>query len=151
MVPPSAWIRDAARLPSDAGAYALWIELPGVVPLPPRFGGTLPGGAYVYLGSAAGPGGIRARCARHMAAEKKLRWHVDWLTTRAETVHVLPAPGGDECALARALTACGAAVAPVPRFGSSDCRGCEAHLLRPVRDDAAALLTAAICRTWSGG
>lgn len=150
MVPASPWMRDAASLPAEAGAYALWIELADVVPLPPRFGGALPGGTYVYLGSAAGPGGIRARCARHLASQKTVRWHVDWLTTRAGSMSVLPVPGGNECALVRILTGADAAVVPVPRFGSSDCRSCPAHLLRPVRDDAAALLTAVLRRGETG-
>jgi hypothetical protein len=58
-------------------------------------------------------------------------------------------PGGCECGLLdRLLKAPGAAV-PVPRFGSSDCRRCPAHLVAlPADFDprglAAALSAAAV-------
>lgn len=121
------WVRTASRLPAVPGAYPLLIELGRPCPLPPRFAGDLPPGAYLYLGSARGGGGIRARCTRHMARDKALRWHVDWLTTRARLVRALPFPGGDECALAHALLPL--ATVPVPGFGSSDCAACPSHLL----------------------
>jgi Uri superfamily endonuclease len=132
------WCRRPDRLPAVAGAYALLIDLGRPAPLPPRFAPALvvAAGAYLYLGSARGGGGIRARCARHMAGDKSLRWHVDWLTTRARRVRALAVPGGDECVLAAALLAAGAGV-PVPGFGSSDCATCPSHLLS--LDPAAAL------------
>lgn len=136
------WCRTPHRLPALPGAYALLIELGRPVPLPPRFvtvgRARLPAGTYLYLGSAKGGGGIRARCTRHMAREKTLRWHVDWLTTRARRVRALPFPGGNECALVAALEAVG--TVPVPGFGSSDCATCESHLLAVEAADALARL-----------
>lgn len=137
------WCRTPTRLPDAPGAYALLIELGRPTPLPPRFQTPdrprLPAGAYVYLGSARGGGGIRSRCARHMAREKTLRWHVDWLTTRARSVRGLAFPGGDECALVAALRP--VAAAPVPGFGSSDCATCDSHLLAVDPAEALAVLT----------
>lgn len=125
------WCRTPERLPALPGAYALLIELGRPAPLPPRFATPerpcLSAGVYLYLGSARGGGGIRARCTRHMARDKSLRWHVDWLTTRARRVRAFAVPGGDECALTAALR--GVAGVPVPGFGSSDCAICESHLL----------------------
>ena len=83
-----------------------------------------PAGRYTYTGSARR--GFEARIARHLRAEKTLRWHID---------HLLGAPGVQvtgvlrsgrgECALNRASP--GTVV--VPGFGASDCRaGCGAHL-----------------------
>jgi hypothetical protein len=40
-------------------------------------------GYYVYLGSALGPGGIRARIAHHQKLSARPHWHVDYL--RAHT------------------------------------------------------------------
>ncbi len=87
-------------------------------------------GAYLYLGSAHGPGGIRARVARHLRRNKPKHWHVDHLTARGRIVRVITAPGGSECALARVALKFKSVAAPVAGFGSSDCRTCPAHLLR---------------------
>ncbi|MCD6196655.1 MAG: GIY-YIG nuclease family protein [Staphylothermus sp.] len=38
-------------------------------------------GIYVYIGSAYGPGGLRSRIIRHLRRNKKVFWHVDYLTT----------------------------------------------------------------------
>lgn len=36
-------------------------------------------GIYLYIGSAFGSGGIKARVGRHLADGKSLRWHIDYL------------------------------------------------------------------------
>ncbi|MDC7789088.1 GIY-YIG nuclease family protein [Rhodoplanes sp. TEM] len=90
-----------------------------------RLAGTLAPGRYLYCGSARGPGGLRARIARHLRRRKTLRWHVDRLTTRGTVIAVWAVPDGDECALAGALA--GLPV-PIPGFGASDCRRCPSHL-----------------------
>ncbi|WP_296520394.1 DUF123 domain-containing protein [Rhodoplanes sp.] len=87
---------------------------------------TLPAGRYLYCGSARGPGGLRARIARHLRRRKTLRWHVDRLTTRGTVFAVWAIPGGDECDLVARLAAL---PVPLPGFGSSDCRRCRSHLL----------------------
>lgn len=110
------------------GAYALKILLSKPAALPPRFAGSLPAGTYLYLGSAYGPGGIQARCRRHLASQKSVRWNVDWLTSQAVRIEVLAFPEGSECALVAAAQAAGAEV-PIPGFGSSDCQVCRSHLL----------------------
>ena len=87
-------------------------------------------GYYVYTGSAFGPGGLRARLARHLRGPLKLYWHIDYLrqvTVPLETWVVL---GGEnhEHAWARALIQLPYASLPMPGFGASDCR-CPAHLI----------------------
>ncbi len=110
----------ADDLPKLPGAYALLITLAK------ETAGFAPG-RYAYLGSARGPGGIRARCARHLRKDKVLRWHVDRLTVAADVAALAVIDGG-ECNLTEQLLANGAQ-APVPGFGSSDCRSCPAHLV----------------------
>jgi len=39
----------------------------------------IPRGVYLYVGSARGFGGLKARVARHLRAVKKVHWHVDYL------------------------------------------------------------------------
>ena len=136
---------------SGPGAYVLLIELGAPLALEvaslPR--AVLPAGRYAYCGSAYGPGGLKARIGRHLRADKALRWHVDRLTAAGRIVAFRAVPGGRECDLLdRLLEAPGASVL-IPRFGSSDCRRCPAHLVSlPADFDprglAAALSAAAV-------
>jgi len=126
------WCVDPSVLPAEPGAYILCLDVTEPVQLPPRrFSGVLAARAYLYFGSARGPGGIRARCARHFRRSKNSHWHVDWLTGPATRIHAAPFPGSDECDLmARALAVGGAALAiAVAGFGSTDCRRCATHLV----------------------
>jgi Domain of unknown function DUF123 len=43
----------------------------------------LQSGFYVYVGSALGPGGVRARLAHHLKLSRRPHWHIDYL--RAHT------------------------------------------------------------------
>lgn len=121
-------------LPAEPGTYLLWFDLAEPLSLTVgRLGVvTLPAGRLVYVGSALGPGGLRARLARHFSRPATLRWHIDYLTA-VQPPHVawlVVGPQRLECAWATALRAWGA-VAPTPGFGNSDCTqpGCQAHLL----------------------
>jgi Uri superfamily endonuclease len=126
---------DPARWPPLGGAYVLFIEV--AVPLEITVGRlgpyALSPGIYAYVGSAYGPGGLRARLARHLRTEKKLRWHIDYLLAAARVVRVYARPDAtrQECAWVRSLLFLPGVTAPIPHFGSNDCRGgCPAHLLR---------------------
>ena len=85
-------------------------------------------GYYVYTGSAFGPGGVRARVARHCRGGGSRHWHIDYLREVATPVHVWysHAPDNLEHDWAQALSGM-AGVRPVKGFGCSDCR-CYAHL-----------------------
>ena len=80
--------RTAADIPALVGAYVLMIDL--AKPIAVAVGGgracPLRAGRYLYCGSAKGPGGMRARIARHMRRGKPVRWHVDQLTERCPSV-----------------------------------------------------------------
>lgn len=127
------WRTSAAALPADPGAYALAITVRRPVALPARCAeATLAPGGYVYVGSARGPGGIGARCRRHITPDKAVRWHVDRLTAGARPGDVKAAAfvDGDECALARRLLGRPDLFTPIVGFGNTDCRTCPAHLFR---------------------
>ncbi len=130
--------------PDAPGAYALILRLARDTRLDIQTLGrpVLPAGLYLYAGSARGPGGIRARVGRHLRQPKAAVWHVDRLTEAAQVEDVVAYPGGRECTIADFALAHGARV-PVPRFGASDCRTCEAHLLTvdPSLVDALASIT----------
>ena len=84
-----------------------------------------PRGIYAYVGSALR--GLPRRIARHAAAEKKPRWHVDHLSTRFTPLGAVAVESARrlECDLAAAVAR--VAVRPFPGFGCSDCR-CGSHL-----------------------
>ena len=85
-----------------------------------------PAGAYAYVGSAMG--GLDARIARHLRADKRMHWHVDYLLAHARVVDVVRVPSEErlECRIAAALVE---RVEAVQGFGCSDC-ACASHLFR---------------------
>ena len=118
------------ELTPGPGAYLLSIECGAPLTLdgPKGTGVVLARGRYGYCGSAYGPGGIRARVARHRRPSKTRRWHVDYLTALGRITAVRAEPGGNECALMDRLRAQPGVSIPAPGFGSSDCRRCPSHL-----------------------
>jgi Uri superfamily endonuclease len=120
----------SAEFPNGSGAYLLLIGLDRPVVLSiPRFSGvTVAPGWYAYAGNANGPGGLRARVARHLRRNKRVHWHVDHLTGDA-SVAALCFAGWDECRLVERLTLASAFSITVPGFGSTDCHHCESHLV----------------------
>ena len=85
-------------------------------------------GCYVYTGSAVR--GMASRVARHMRRDKRLRWHVDYLTRKARIVAAWCDPGeeANECLWSHRLAGLRGAMRFPPGFGSSDCR-CPGHLV----------------------
>ncbi len=95
-------------------------------------------GHYIYLGSAYGPGGLRARLGRHLRGNGRMHWHIDALRQvgqvevigyRTDPIHTrLEAPL--ECQWSQILTGLPWASVAVAGFGASDCRyACPAHLV----------------------
>ncbi len=124
-------VTAAAQTPAAPGAYVLVIDLAAPLTLTNARadGHVLPPGTYAYCGSAGGPGGLRARIARHLRQAKPLRWHVDALTVAGRVVSVGWTLDVTECALLGRVLALPGSRVPVPGFGSSDCRRCPAHLV----------------------
>jgi Uri superfamily endonuclease len=118
------------EFPLAPGTYVLLVRVDQPLTLAVGRLGTVTfsGGYYAYVGSAHGPGGLRARLRRHLRAAKPLHWHIDYLTAAAPVtaIWLRESPERLECVWARELIARGSV--PVPRFGSSDC-SCPAHLV----------------------
>lgn len=140
-------------LPVHPGSYALIVELPQVVDLTVgrlgRF--SFPAGMYVYLGSAHGPGGLRARLGRHLRGDGRPRWHVDVLRAVAQVRGYELSVGKSslvpplECRWSQCLAAVPGSAIIAPGFGAGDCRwNCAAHLIylpvEPWRQDWKRLL-----------
>jgi len=117
-------------IPNEKGAYVLVIVLDRQLTV--EAGGRtgeLRTGYYAYAGSAHGPGGLRARVARHLRRNKRLHWHVDQLTEAGRIEGIAFARRASECDLATRLADTVGNTVPLPGFGSSDCRDCQSHLI----------------------
>jgi Uri superfamily endonuclease len=118
--------------PSDPGTYALVLHCRTARRI--RVGSlgklALTPGWYVYVGSAHGPGGLRARVLHHRGRTARPHWHIDYLrrATRLDAVWWECGTCGEHEWASRIFGGDGASI-PLPRFGSSDCR-CPAHLFR---------------------
>ncbi|MDD3763041.1 MAG: DUF123 domain-containing protein [Nevskiales bacterium] len=101
-------------------------------------------GYYLYVGSAFGPGGVRARVSRHFRETKRHRWHIDFLRACTEPVCAWCSylPDRLEHDWARALGRM-AGASCIHGFGSSDC-GCDGHLFVSARMPGRAEMTAAL-------
>jgi Uri superfamily endonuclease len=92
-------------------------------------------GYYVYTGSALGRGAlsVEGRLNRHFRRAKKVRWHVDYLTTRKNCVVsaavYLRSGRRLECLINRRLFRALNAKTILPHLGATDCT-CPAHLLQ---------------------
>jgi Uri superfamily endonuclease len=81
-------------------------------------------GFYAYLGSALG--GFKSRINRHLAKDKKPKWHIDYFLNEAKLLRVILFETSQklECSLSQAL----ANELPFTLgFGSTDCH-CQSHL-----------------------
>lgn len=121
------------QLYNARGTYVLVIRLDAPREITVGRLGTylFPAGYYLYVGSALGPGGLRARIARHLNRDgKKMRWHVDYLLAQArvEEVWVAKSRTRLECRWAKVLCQVEGAMPFVAGFGSSDC-ACLTHLI----------------------
>ncbi|MCK4635098.1 MAG: GIY-YIG nuclease family protein [Candidatus Aenigmarchaeota archaeon] len=85
-------------------------------------------GLYAYVGSAMN--GLEARINRHLRAEKKTHWHIDYFlknkNVKIKQVYYKESSRKEECNIAKKISEYGKSV---KGFGCSDCK-CESHLFR---------------------
>jgi len=129
----AAFCLDTHEIPACRGTYALLVFCPRSRNL--RVGGLgaqrLSRGWYVYVGSAFGPGGLRARCRRHLRPLQRRHWHIDYLRPVAsvQAIWFTSDPVPREHQWAEIIGGLEGASAPIQHFGSSDCP-CPSHLFR---------------------
>lgn len=121
-------------LPDAPGTYVLGLCMKTAAQIKVGALGTLnfAPGLYLYVGSAQGPGGLRARLGRHFRTQgKRLHWHIDYVRAHGEPVGAVWATGAArlECEWAAQIAALPDASTPAEGFGASDC-GCTAHFFR---------------------
>ncbi|HEK85689.1 MAG: GIY-YIG nuclease family protein [Candidatus Saccharicenans sp.] len=114
----------------DRGLYLLILRLKKHKTLPVgRLGEVFfEAGYYIYVGRAKR--GLSARIQRHLRANKKIFWHIDYLLKEAQIVSIVTKPGSfDECGLVKKLLRLFKnSTIPLLGFGASDCR-CPGHLI----------------------
>ncbi|KPJ96673.1 MAG: hypothetical protein AMJ55_01865 [Gammaproteobacteria bacterium SG8_15] len=93
--------------------------------------GTLAGdqGYYLYVGSALGSGGVKARVSHHLRITDKPRWHFDYLRPflTPRRIWYCYSLNRYEHQWASVLAGLSGAVIPLAKFGATDCP-CNAHL-----------------------
>ena len=125
-------LSETHAIPALGGTYALWLSCPRSADI--RIGAlgahAIPRGWYAYVGSAFGPGGLRARCRHHLRPLRRRHWHIDHLRPAAavRAIWFTSDPVPREHLWAAVLRKMKNAAMPVPGFGSSDC-GCPTHLV----------------------
>ena len=132
-------------IPPLPGSYVLILHLPQdrVIPVGRLGHIPFPAGYYLYMGSARGPGGLRARIARHLRRQKRLHWHVDYLLhwTRPVEIWYSHSVAPLECHWREVLMEAAGLETAATGFGSSDCP-CHTHLLYSQQRPAAAVAEA---------
>ena len=86
-------------------------------------------GFYVYVGSAFGPGGLKARIGHHCKDSSRNHWHIDYLSEYLPPDEVWYTTDSThrEHHWSKALSHAREASIPLSGFGSSDC-DCMSHL-----------------------
>lgn len=82
-------------------------------------------GIYFYVGSAQR--NLSARLERHSKKTKSLRWHIDYLSAKAQMLGAITMAGPRRCECEVANKLAGMFELALPDFGASDCR-CGGHL-----------------------
>lgn len=128
--PASPTVDAAVCPPRTSGTYALLLRNPASRRLMVGRWRELEvrPGYYIYIGSAFGPGGLRARLNRHFRDNKAMHWHIDYL--RSVTIPVGAwisyKPDRLEHSWAQRLESL-EGLTKIPGFGCSDCN-CSTHL-----------------------
>jgi Uri superfamily endonuclease len=93
-------------------------------------------GRYLYTGSALGSGStsLERRLERHAARSKKVRWHIDYLTSqpscKVSGAVYLVSKERLECDVNESISKELGLTPVLPRIGASDCN-CAGHILGP--------------------
>jgi Uri superfamily endonuclease len=91
-------------------------------------------GIYIYVGSARGPGGLKARIYRHLKLNKKVRWHIDYLTVnpkvKIKAIFYLESRALLETVIAKKLFNDDFFEGVVKGFGCTDKRSSYTHLYK---------------------
>ena len=119
------------KIPAQKGAYLLLLFVPqltGKIQIGKLGIYRFKRGWYLYVGSAQGPGGLRARIRHHLGINSTPHWHLDYFRPFAfpRIIAWLVSPPGMESKLASVLSGLCDDI-PVKNFGASDSKA-KSHL-----------------------
>ncbi len=117
---------------SKSGTYALVLVAETEFTIRVGRFGLLSGkpGYYIYVGSAFGPGGVKARVKHHKKVSSRPHWHIDYMRQILPLTELWYTYDNQkrEHEWAHLISKTSNALLPFPRFGASDC-SCPAHLI----------------------
>ena len=127
-------------------------------PIRIRFGrlgrANLPTGYYLYTGSALGRGAVslEGRLARHKRRSKRMKWHIDYLTSNSKCQFkraiCLVSSDRLECKINDSLSTKLKVQPILAHLGATDC-GCRTHLVRVSQRSGLANLLAQLWTVYS--
>ena len=87
-------------------------------------------GFYLYIGSAFGPGGLKARISHHTRISSLPHWHIDYLRSILHLKEVWYTVDAEryEHRWADIISGLKGAMVPISGFGATDC-SCKTHLI----------------------
>ncbi len=119
------------QFPSSSGTYLLIMHLikNSQLNIGKRGHAKFNSGYYLYVGSAFGSGGLRARLHHHLSSSAPPRWHVDYFKhlAKIEEVWYAITPFKREHEWANFINGLPEFTIALRGFGSSDCK-CPTHL-----------------------
>ena len=110
----------ATTIPARQGTYALLLAVERRRRITIGRLGALAAaaGCYAYIGSAFGPGGLRARLRHHLGVAQRLHWHIDYLRRIATPFEIWYREDhhGSEHVWAQTCASLAGASLPLPHF-----------------------------------
>jgi len=121
------------ELPRTGGGYAIIIRIEKNIKIELfKKNIDVKPGFYVYIGSACGPGGLRARILRHLKRTKKIRWHIDKITSNinAKVIIIIYSDKVQGNSFERKVSSClfRKGLDYIEKFGSTDDKENISHL-----------------------
>jgi Uri superfamily endonuclease len=121
-----------ASIDARFGTYALMFACLTAVHMPVgRLGRVfLPAGYWIYVGSAFGPGGLRARLNHHLKPSARPHWHLDYIkrALHAQEIWTTTDTVKREHDWVGIMAAMEGASLPLAGFGATDC-SCRSHII----------------------
>ena len=118
------------------GTYALIYQCTTPFRAPVGKLGPMAGGAgyWIYVGSAFGPGGLKARLHHHLMPSPRPHWHLDYIKTALQPLEIWATTDIEkrEHAWAKIFSELRGSTCPVAGFGATDCT-CRSHLIFRIR------------------
>jgi len=87
-------------------------------------------GYWIYVGSAFGPGGLKARLRHHLKPSPRRHWHLDYIKAALQPLEIWATADSEkrEHAWVKIVSGLQGSTCPMVGFGATDCT-CRSHLI----------------------